>query len=74
MRVLCTSTPTPAHAVQAGDRVLLRQTGEVREVVEVAATLTERAIILDDGSWIGCMFLDTLFLTTDQVTESDDPS
>lgn len=46
----------------------------VPQVAEVGETLTERALILDDGTWIGCMFLDTLFVTSDQVTSSGDPS
>jgi hypothetical protein len=62
------TTPTPAHAVKAGDHVRERRSGEVRKVVTVVRTLTQRRFLLDDGSAFDAMFLDTVHVTQKPVT------
>lgn len=62
------TTPTRADGVKVGDHVRERRTGEIRRVVEVVRTLTERRFILDDGSTFDAMFLDTVFVTQEPAT------
>lgn len=68
MRIVESDAATPVHAVKEGDRLRLRRTGEVREVVAIARTLTERALMFDDGTYIEAMILDTVFVTTEPVS------
>ena len=62
--------PTRADAVQVGDHVRERRTGEVRRVEAVAATLTTRRFFLDDDTCFDAMFLDTVHVTREPVSES----
>lgn len=63
------TTPTPVHAVKVGDHLMHRRTGEVRRVDAIARTLTERRLILDDGSYIDTMFLNMVAVTREPVSD-----
>lgn len=73
MRVTQADTATPVHAVKEGNHLRERRTGEVREVVAIAATLTERRLFFDDHTYIDSMILNTVFVTEDPVTERAQP-
>ena len=63
------TTPTRADAVQVGDHVRERRTGEVRRVEVIDLTLTTRRFILDDGTYFEAVFLDTVHVTREPITE-----
>lgn len=68
MRVTRADTATPVHAVREGDHIRERRTGEVRKVVAIAKTLTERRLFLDDETHIDSMIFNTMYVTTDEVS------
>lgn len=68
MAVVYADVATPAHAVKVADRLRERRTGEVREVVMIARTLTEFRFYLDDKTSVDAGFLDTLLVTDSAVS------
>lgn len=65
------SVLTRADVVKVGDHVRERRTGEVREVVEIARTLTERRFILDDGTVFDAMFLDNVHVARQPMSAAE---